>query len=460
MGLSAVMGFLRWDLKYSYGAYEKYYVNELGDAFRSDNQKRKQLVYAYGLHHEKRCEAALEPLTSLFRRSSTDEDRRAVVLGMALCMHELGRLEQAEQLYRQLLAFDPDYGIVLTNLGLMALEGGKYRDAEVLLGRAVELDEGNAHARLNLGSLFFRLGYYRRAIPLLERAAELEPRLVDSAATLARCYAIEEDRAQMAHWADLAIERGQDDGQLEKALNNTLAVLHDPADMPPETAAAYRSWRQRTGRESIICGLSPDAATRSYVGGEALGTPPTDGSGKPMRQLAAIYCEEFPGIGLQEEGLIRIFIATDSTWGMDPEAPNVQRNFRVLYDRDFSHLTPGTHPGGGAFPVRGKLRLRIHTRVMQPMPACDYRFREDFDDELCTEITDAFHRMGGYPCSNQHDPREDERYARYDQLLFQLDTMDWGQWGVSIGDGGCMKFCIPSDALSAGDFSDVLYWWD
>ena len=47
MGLSAVMGFLRWDLKYSYGAYEKYYANELGDAFRSDNQKRKQLVYAY-----------------------------------------------------------------------------------------------------------------------------------------------------------------------------------------------------------------------------------------------------------------------------------------------------------------------------------------------------------------------------------------------------------------------------
>ena len=264
----------------------------------------------------------------------------------------------------------------------------------------------------------------------------------------------------MEHWANLAIERGQDAEQLEKALNNTLGVLHDPADMDPETAAAFRSWRQKTGRESIICGLSPDAATRSYMGGEALGTPPTDGSGKPMRQLAAIYCEEFPGIGLPQEGLIRIFIAADSTWGMDLDAPNVQRNFRVLYDREFGHLTPGTHPGGGAFPVRGKLRLRIHTRVMQPMPACDYRFREDFDDDLCAEITDAFHRMGGYPCSYQWDPREDGRYAHYDQLLFQLDTMDWGQWGVFIGDGGCMKFCIPSDALAAGDFSDVLYWWD
>ena len=460
MGLSAVMGFLRWDLKYSYGAYEKYYANELGDAFRSDNQKRKQLVYAYGLHHEKRCETALEPLASLLRRSSTDEDRRAVVLGLALCMHELGRWEQAEQLYRQLLAFDPDYGTVLTNLGLMALEHGKYRDAEAFLGRAVELDEGNAHARLNLGSLYFRLGYYRKAIPQLQRAAELEKRLFDSAATLARCCAILEDREQMARWAKLAIERGQDAEGMERALSNTLSILHDPADMSPETAAAYRSWRQKTGRESIICGLSPDGATRSYVGGEALGTPPTDASGKPMRQLAAIYCEEFPGIGLPQEGLIRIFISPDLHWGMDPEAPNIQRNFRVLYDRDFSRLTRGTHPGSGGFPVRGRLGLRIHTRVNQPMPACDYRFGEDFDDDLCAEITDAFHRIGGYPCTHQTDPRQDERYAHYDQLLFQLDSMDWGQWGVFIGDGGCMKFCIPSEKLAAGDFSDVLYWWD
>ena len=460
MGLSGVMGFLRWDLKYSYAAYEKFYADELGDAFRGDSQKRKQLVYAYGLHHEKRCEAALEPLASLFRRSGTDEDRRAVVLGMALCAHELGRLEQAEQLYRQLLEFDPDYGTVLTNLGLMALEQGKYRDAETLLSRAAALNEGNAHARLNLGSLYFRLGYYQKAIPLLERAYDLEPRLFDSAATLARCYATLGDREKQEHWMQLAIERGQDAEGLERALDSSLSVLHDPADMSPETAEAYLRWQLRTGKESLICGLSPNAATRSYVGGEALGTPPVDAYGRPMRQLAAIYCEEFPGIGLPQEGLIRIFISPDLHWGMDPEAPNIQRNFRVLYDRDFSRLTRGTHPGSGGFPVRGRLGLRIHTRVNQPMPACDYRFGEDFDDDLCAEITDAFHRIGGYPCTHQTDPRQDERYAHYDQLLFQLDSMDWGQWGVFIGDGGCMKFCIPSEKLAAGDFSDVLYWWD
>ena len=464
MGLSGVMGFLKWDLKYSCGAYEKYYVNELGDAFRSETQKRRQLVYAYGLHHEKRCEAALEPLASLFRRSRTDEDKRAVVLGMALCMHELGRWEQAEQLYRQLLDFDPNYGTVLTNLGVMALERGKYRDAEALLDRAAALDEGNAHVRLNLGSLYFRLGYYERAIPLLERAHALEPRLSDSAATLARCFCILEDGERAEHWAKCAMEQGLNAEQMEQVLEITRGVLHDPADMSPQTAAEFRAWRQRTGIESIICGLTPEAGTRSYVGGETLGTPPADASGKPLRQLAAIYCEEFPGIGLPEEGLIRIFIAADDTWGMDPRNLNVQKSFRVLYDREYAHLTPGTHPGGGAFPVRGKLKIRIHTRLTQPMPACDCRFAEAYGvepaDEFCEVITDAFHRMGGYPCSNHHDPREDARYAHYDRLLFQLDTMDWGEWGVFIGDGGCMKFCIPSEKLAAGDFSDVLYWWD
>lgn len=460
----SVMGFLKWDLKHTYGAFEEYYAGELGEAFRRQKQKRKQLVYAYGLHHEKRYEEALEPLVSLFRRCDSDEDRRAVVLGMALCLQSLGQNEKAEKLYRQILEFKPFDGTVLTNLGLILMKTCRFREAEDLLGRAVTIDAGNAKARQNLGILLFRMGFYDRAIPLLVQVMALEPKNYVVATLLARCHAARENWDEADRWADTAINLGQSPEHQEAELAHTLSAVHDPRDMAPGVAEAFFAWRQRTGKESIIGGLARTPFGRSYVGGEALGEAPLDAAGKPMRQLAAIFCEEFPGIGLPEEGLIRIFIAADEHWGMDLTAPNVQRGFRVLYDREFDRLTPGPHPGGGPFPVRGKFWLTVHTRVNQPMPACDYRFGEAFggepEEDLCEVINDVYHRLGGYPFSYEWDPREDGRYAHYDQLLFQLDTMPWGDLGVQIGDGGCMKFCIPSEKLAAGDVSDVLYWWD
>ena len=93
-----VMGFLRWDLPSTASAYEAHFARELGDAFRGNRQKRKQLIYAYGLFGEKRYQEALEPLVSLLQRSENDEDRRSVLLAMALCASRLDRPDKAEEL--------------------------------------------------------------------------------------------------------------------------------------------------------------------------------------------------------------------------------------------------------------------------------------------------------------------------------------------------------------------------
>ena len=60
-------------------------------------------------------------------------------------------------------------------------------------------------------------------------------------------------------------------------------------------------------------------------------------------------------------------------------------------------------------------------------------------------------QVGGYPSFVQADDRRswEERYRRYDALLFQLSS-----------DHGRMYFFIPSGNLAAGDFSDIMYWWD
>ena len=69
-------------------------------------------------------------------------------------------------------------------------------------------------------------------------------------------------------------------------------------------------------------------------------------------------------------------------------------------------------------------------------------------------------QVGGWPSFVQiYDRRTwEERYAKYDALLLQLSS-DPGRW-VNIGDGGRMYFFIPSAKLAAGDFSDIMYWWD
>lgn len=473
MGLTAVLGFLKWDLKHSYSAYEKYYADELRTAFAAELQKRKQLVYCFGLYHEKRFSVALEPLESLLRRSNADEDRRAVLLCMALCLTDLGQEQKAEECYRALLEIAPDYATAQSNLGLLLFERGSFREAEQHLCKAVRLNPGDAVSRLNLGTLYYRTGRYEMALTPLKEAVALNEKLFSAATALARCYAALGQPDKRDEYAALAIARGQDEERLHRALENTASVLHGEADMTPEVAQVYRAWKDATGKESLVVGMNQKPVGRSYVGGAALGQPPVDADGKPMRQLAAIYCEEFPGMGLPEDGLIRIFIAENDLYGMDLEHPNVQTGFRVLYDRDFSKLTPGHHPGfSQKFPVRGTFYMNIHTRVHQPMPAVDYRFEKayaamlaetglsDPGEDFFETVDDAFHRIGGYPYFTQWDPRADERYAKYDTLLFQLDSMDWGDMHIQIGDEGVMNFFIPSENLKNGDFSDVLYWWD
>lgn len=473
MGLNAILGFLKWDLKYSYPAYEKYYANELLTAFAGMDGQRKLLVYCFGLYHEKRYAEAFSPLESLLRRSRSDGDRRAVLLAMALCETDLGRTGQAEQHYLELLRYAPEDSTARSNLGLLLIEQGRYLAAEEQLSRAVECDKTNAHARLNLGSLYFRTGQYEKAVPLLKEAAQMNEKLFDAATALSRCYAALEQPQERERYFDLAVQRGQDAARLRRALENTASVLQDEQKMPEEVRKVYREWKRRTGKVSLVAGLNRTPMGRSYVGGPALGQPPLDPEGKPMRQLAAIYCEEFPGVGLPEDGLIRIFLADDASYGLDMEHPNLQRGFRVLYDREYGHLKPGAHPGASArFPVKGQYFLNVHTRVHQPMPAVDFRFQREYgamlaacgfadpEDELFEYLNDFFHRLGGYPCFWQFDPRKDERCRKYDTLLFQLDSMDTGDMRVMIAGGGVMNFCISAEDLAKGDFSDVLYWWD
>ena len=87
-------------------------------------------------------------------------------------------------------------------------------------------------------------------------------------------------------------------------------------------------------------------------------------------------------------------------------------------------------------------------------------------DFICEQNAYAGHRIGGYPCFEQYDPREELNLEKYDTLLLQIvshihpnnnggeDTL------IMFGDLGGCQFFIPKDKLIARDFSDVMFWWD
>ena len=124
---------------------------------------------------------------------------------------------------------------------------------------------------------------------------------------------------------------------------------------------------------------------------------------------------------------------------------------------------------------------------MGSMLSSDYRFEnvvdaalkkaglengsDDLEDEefdlIYEENSYGGHRIGGYPCFEQDDPRDvTEELRKYDTLLLQIvshtmpDASGNEETLIMFGDEGGCQFFIPREKLRARDFSDVMYNWD
>lgn len=132
---------------------------------------------------------------------STDADLNAVVRA-ARAYHRQGNLAEAERIYRQILASDPEQADACHGLGLLAQTAGRHEQASRLLQQASEqyyrsgkqhrrqgrlaealalfeqsaqLNPQHADAHYNLGSLLFDLGRAAEALPSFQRAVALRP---------------------------------------------------------------------------------------------------------------------------------------------------------------------------------------------------------------------------------------------------------------------------------------------
>jgi len=98
--------------------------------------------------------------------------------------HQAGRIREAEGIYKQILAADPNNAHALHLLGVLASQVGQGEQALEFIRRAIALNPTAAPYHANLGAALATLGRYEEAIEEYHRALLLQPGLLDAHANL------------------------------------------------------------------------------------------------------------------------------------------------------------------------------------------------------------------------------------------------------------------------------------
>jgi protein O-GlcNAc transferase len=98
---------------------------------------------------------------------------------LALGYHQAGQLEQAEQVYRQILSQNPQHSDTLHVLGVIAYQQGNFDVALPLIQQAITLHPEEAHYYNNLGLVLKAQGRDEEAIQAFQKALAFNPHFAD-----------------------------------------------------------------------------------------------------------------------------------------------------------------------------------------------------------------------------------------------------------------------------------------
>ena len=96
-------------------------------------------------------------------------------LQQAITMHQEGRLEEAESLYRKVLEAQPTNLDANNNLGIILEYSGKLKDAEISYKKAIKFKSDFAEAYNNLGSTLVKLNKFFEAEASYKKAVQFKP---------------------------------------------------------------------------------------------------------------------------------------------------------------------------------------------------------------------------------------------------------------------------------------------
>jgi tetratricopeptide (TPR) repeat protein len=140
----------------------------------------------------------------------------AEAINVGLVHHQAGRLQQAESVYRQVLATDPKNADAMHLLGVLAHQCGHHQAAVDLMSKAIDI-QPTAAAFTNMGEALRMLGRLEQAIPVVQKAIALNPNSAEALGNLGLIYSElgKLDEAQEHYHRALAINP-----KLPQTLNN------------------------------------------------------------------------------------------------------------------------------------------------------------------------------------------------------------------------------------------------
>ena len=164
-------------------------------------------------------------------------DMRAITaLNVGTELQAQGRLDEAVEQYRQVLALTPDDALAHSNLGTALAAQGRLDEAVGHYGRALALAPDDADAHSNLGNALLALDRAAEGVASLRRALDLDPASTEAHAALGIAL---HDGGELED-AILHLRRAIDLGAASAELHNRLGIVLGSRNRLDEAAAEFR----------------------------------------------------------------------------------------------------------------------------------------------------------------------------------------------------------------------------
>ena len=174
------------------------------------------------------------------------------IFNLALQNHRNNNLDEAKNLYKQVLTKDPNHPSALSNLSVIFFGLGNYKKAIIFLEKAIKINPNYADAHNNLGVLALKVGNIHKAKKCHEKAIEINPNYADAHCNLGLIFKdLGETQKAKDHY-EKAIEI---DPNHVEAHGNLGHLLYETDD--PQNAITYfqKSLEIKPGVINILSGL-------------------------------------------------------------------------------------------------------------------------------------------------------------------------------------------------------------
>ncbi len=156
-------------------------------------------------------------------------EQAAALYQQGVALHRQGQLDEADQLYRQALAYEPRHAGAMQLRGVVQMQRGNHEEAAKLIQRSLDFEPRNPQALSNLGNVLLELKRYDEAIATLRLAVEVQPSSADALGNLGRALRRRRYYPEAVEAYRKAVEIAPDRPGLHSALGVALTEAGDHA---------------------------------------------------------------------------------------------------------------------------------------------------------------------------------------------------------------------------------------